>query len=452
MSTTVTEEILPLPISSEGPQKAQDIELSSCNDQQIERLGAVPAEEPNQIDRNTLFKLLSCGFCFFFAGTNDGAIGPLVPYMLRTYHISTGSIAIIYASTFSGWLLAGLTNSHLRNYLPFGMILLFGSFVQLLAHVLRPWTPPFGLFAASFCLNALGMAYQDSHANTYVSSVKDAHRWLGFIHAMYALGCLVGPFVATAVATSGKGERWLFFYAVEAGLGVANLVGVVVTFWDTLGFNSTAQEEGREGERGEIGKNKEAVREIKETFKLPGLWMLSLFYFSFLGAGITAGGWIVEYLVTIRNGELSKVGYVPSGLWGGVFLGRLLLAEPTYRFGERRMLLLYCVLMLGLQLVFWLVPNIVANATAISVLGFFYGPLFATGISVASKLFPKRVQATALGFIFVLAQSGGAFFPALTGVIASRAGVQVMQPIVVALIVTAGVSWALVPKVPRRDE
>ena len=78
----------------------------------------------------------------------------------------------------------------------------------------------------------------------------------------------------------------------------------------------------------------------------------------------------------VRHGKLSQVGYTPAGLYGRVFLGRLLLAEPTHRFGERRMILLYSVVILGLQLIFWLVPNIIASATALSMRGFFFGPLF----------------------------------------------------------------------------
>lgn len=73
-------------------------------------------------------------------------------------------------------------------------------------------------------------------------------------------------------------------------------------------------------------------------------------------------------------------------------------------------------------------------------------------MSIGSRLFEKRIQPTALGFVFVLAQAGGALFPALTGVIASQAGVKIMQPILVGLIVAMGIAWALVPKVPKRDD
>jgi fucose permease len=87
---------------------------------------------------------------------------------------------------------------------------------------------------------------------------------------------------------------------------------------------------------------------------------------------------MVEYLVTVRKGQLSKVGSASSGFYGGLALGRLLLAEATYRLGERQMLLLYSVLCLGLQLVFWKVTNIIADAVAASCMGFLLGPYFAT--------------------------------------------------------------------------
>jgi fucose permease len=265
--------------------------------------------------------------------------------------------------------------------------------LQLAAHLLRFWDPPFGLFVVTFFIQALGMAYQDSHSNTFVASINGAHRWLGFIHAMYALGGLVSPFVATAIASKEQ-ERWHIFYLFLVGVGTVNTIAVLATFRDSLKFHASAsQTEGEES----TSRSKNANKDIIDTLKSPPVYLLSIFYFFMLGVSITAGGWVVEYLVSARNGKLPDVGYVSAGLWGGVFLGRVLLAEPTHRFGERRMMMGYCVIVLVLQLVFWLVPNIISSAVTISFLGFFSGPMFATGMSIGSKLFPKRLQSTALG-------------------------------------------------------
>jgi hypothetical protein len=49
-------------------------------------------------------------------------------------------------------------------------------------------------------------------------------------------------------------------------------------------------------------------------------------------------------------------------------------------------------------------------------------------------------------FVFVLGQIGGSVFPALTGIIAGKVGVQVLQPMLVGLLGAAGVSWLILPK------
>jgi hypothetical protein len=49
-----------------------------------------------------------------------------------------------------------------------------------------------------------------------------------------------------------------------------------------------------------------------------------------------------------------------------------------------------------LTLLFASVPSIIVGAVTISLLGFFIGPFFATGISVASKLFPEHVKSSAI--------------------------------------------------------
>jgi fucose permease len=87
----------------------------------------------------------------------------------------------------------------------------------------------------------------------------------------------------------------------------------------------------------------------------------------------------VEYLHVARGGDLSKVGYLSSAFYGGIALGRFVLAEPTFRFGEKRMLLLYTILTLAVQIVFWRVPNMVVDAVMISFIGFLLGPCMVTG-------------------------------------------------------------------------
>ncbi|KAI1076268.1 MFS general substrate transporter [Whalleya microplaca] len=436
--------------------EAQSFPMTELHQPASKDTEASPIEPPPsgaivQSEASTpVLKLIVAGYSFFCAGVNDGTLGPLIPYIISSFGIGTGEIAIIYATTFAGWFLAAVTNPIFTAHLTLGQLLAIGAALQLIAHCLRPWSP-LPLFCITFLLQALGMAYQDSHSNTFVSGLRNVpHRWLSFIHACYALGCFVGPLIATAIATSPNSmaiDGWKRVYLVLIGICVFNLGGVLVAFRDTL-WSKLHLGESSSGQK----RNRVAMKDMGRLLGMKTLWLLSLFYFFYLGAAMTAGGWVVEFLTTVRGGNLASVGYVPTGFFGGMFAGRILLAEPTFRYGEQRMILIYCALCVILQLVFWLQPNIIGSAVALSFIGFFAGPFFATGMSVASKSFSRESQTAALGFIFVSAQAGGAIFPSITGLIATHAGVAVLQPIVLALFIASGLSWWLIPKIQNHSE
>jgi fucose permease len=49
------------------------------------------------------------------------------------------------------------------------------------------------------------------------------------------------------------------------------------------------------------------------------------------------------------------------------------------------MLLLYSILCLGLQVVFWRIKNVIADAVAVSCMGFLLAPFFATVSSLTRR-------------------------------------------------------------------
>jgi fucose permease len=95
------------------------------------------AETP--LTRLVALKLASAAFAFFVAGTNDGSLGALTPYMLIHYNIGTGSIAILYATAFSGWVVAAFLSGIVRAQSGPGGVLVLGAVLQVCAQGLRVW-------------------------------------------------------------------------------------------------------------------------------------------------------------------------------------------------------------------------------------------------------------------------------------------------------------------------
>lgn len=125
---------------------------------------------------------------------------------------------------------------------------------------------------------------------------------------------------------------------------------------------------------------------------------------------------------------------------------------------------------MGLQLIFWLVPQFYVSVVAASLQGFFLGPMFPVAVVVATKILPRHLHVSSIGFaaafggyinlvsttfadvLMLYARSGGALFPYAVGAIAQAKGVQVLQPIALALLAVIFLLWLCLPKMNRKKE
>jgi len=134
----------------------------------------------------------------------------------------------------------------------------------------------------------------------------------------------------------------------------------------------------------------------------------------------------------------------------GIMVGRVGLLWVNEKIGERRVVYLYTLLAIGLELVIWLVPNVIGNAVAVSLVGLLLGPFYPIAMNVTAKIVPKWILTGSIGWIASFGQAGSAVFPFITGVLAQKRGVKVLQPILLGMLASLIVVWSLVPKGPKR--
>jgi len=113
---------------------------------------------------------------------------------------------------------------------------------------------------------------------------------------------------------------------------------------------------------------------------------------------------------------------------------------------------IYLPLTFGLQLVFWLVPQFYVSAVAVSLQGFFLGPLFPAAVVAATKLLPRHLHVGAIGFAAAFGGSGAAILPFAVGAIAQARGVQVLQPIILALLGVILGLWLCLPGMHKKQD
>lgn len=251
--------------------------------------GEAPAHavDATSLPTSVKLKIISTYVCFLLAGLNDGSLGALIPYIRAHYSLGSDLVAQVYIPTFFGWLTAAFANVHLHAVLGTGGSLVAGGALIAGSALIRVFMPVYGAFAFAFYLGALGMAIQDAQANTFIAGLAAQHRWLGFLHAMYGLGMLISPLAATTLAT--ESPHWNYFYWIIMGFGIFSSILALVAFKDnTLKKVITSRRTGAGSGSEELGKR--PMRNLLGALKLKAMWIVSLFYFCYLGAILTIGG------------------------------------------------------------------------------------------------------------------------------------------------------------------
>jgi FHS family Na+ dependent glucose MFS transporter 1 len=164
---------------------------------------------------------------------------------------------------------------------------------------------------------------------------------------------------------------------------------------------------------------------------VPLVVLLMLFFFLYVGAEVSFGGWIFTYAQA--QGLVGKVeaAFLTSGFWGAYTLGRLFSIPIAQRFRPRTVLLvdlLGCVVSVAVMLI-WRDSRLAVWAGAIGT-GLFMASIFPTGLLLAGRRMTITGFSTSL--FFVGSSAGGMVVPFLIGQFFERLGPPVTMGIILA--------------------
>ncbi|KAI9438606.1 MFS general substrate transporter [Lactarius indigo] len=408
--------------------KTEDIELSEVKARTPpqEHKESVPGgqvvSEPNKsAEQRAKIQFFSLCWTLFLIGWSDSSTGPLLPRIQSVYDVGFAVVSVIFIANCIGFVAGSTLNIFLNDKLGFGKTIVLGSVAQMVAFSIQASAPPFPLFAIAYAINGFGASFEDAQANGFVANYKDnAAAKMGILHAAYGVGALAAPLVATQFSQL---HRWLKTQD-ECLAQIGQL---------------TEEKEGADGSK------------YKEMFKLKALHLLALFILVYVGVEVTIGGWIVTYVIQVRHGGPSS-GYISTGFFGGLTVGRVALLWVNKKIGERMAIFVYALLTIGLELVVWLVPSLIGGAVAVSLVGVLLGPIYPIVMNEAGRILPRWLLTGCIGWIAGFGQTGSAVLPFMTGAIASRTGIKSLHPLLVSMMGLLVALWACVPKGHQRQD
>ncbi|KAB5596086.1 MFS general substrate transporter [Ceratobasidium theobromae] len=451
-------------ISLHHDSPGESIEMTVLNQSQN---GETQSELPKSIAgveddpaavRREMIAMASVCWTQFMAGWNDGTLGPLIPTIQQHFNIGFITVSMLFVSACAGYVTGAVAVIHLTDKFGFGRVLIAGSLCQIVAYTILSAAPPFPVMCATLVINGIGMSFQNAQTGGMVVSLtRNPGTKMGLLHAGYGAGACVSPLISTQFTQI---PRWSFYFLASLGLAISNTIFQSLVF----GFRTLPEILASFGIP-EVVHTADATRTSKyrQILSLRIIYVLAFFALLYVGTEVTIGGWIVTFLIENRGGGTSA-GYVSSGFFAGLMLGRLVLIWVNQKIGERRAVYLYSCIIIGLEFVIWFTPSLILNAVAVSFVGLLLVFKFKLGCgfwcpqamiqSVLSDSHETdwRLLTGAISLIASSGMSGSAIFPFITGVMAQKRGVQVLQPLIVGLLGMIVITWALIPRIGKKGD
>ncbi len=336
-------------------------------------------------------------YCFFISGICSISSGVVVSLLQEQYGFDYGMTGTLLSMMNIGNLIAGFATGILPGKI--GMkktvaLLTVGYLVGYGSMAISGWIT---LLMAAFFL--VGMA-KGSTINTCTILIGDNSenrtKGMNLMHACYALGALLCPFIISAAGAAGGKTPML-------ALGV-----IGSTLW--LTFCMTSMD----------GKTKEKVKGTDWSFlKSPKFWLLTGLVFCQNAAETSVSGWMVTYFKGsgILTGVLST--YTVTVMWMATLILRMIYAFVIpIRHAENAMIKMG----IGCTVFYFLMMQAKGPWMAIILLFAFAASMAGmnpTAVACAGRM----TSVTSMGVMLPAASSGAILMPWIIGIVAEHAGI-----------------------------
>ncbi|KAI1760325.1 MFS general substrate transporter [Hypoxylon sp. FL1150] len=388
-------------------------------------------------------------YSFIVLGMMVSTLGVMVPQFETYYGLSDLQVSFVFLVWPVGYVAAAYLNDviHVR----FGQrgIAVVGPLFHILLTVVASLHPPFPVLLVALALGSLGTGILDGSYCAWAGGMENANVVQGFLHGSYSTGAALGPFLAGTMLSVGH-TPWYAWYYVLFGASVLEAIMLVLVFRHE---DATKYCQAHKQPQLQLQPTPSQEAEPSPPGPTPTIfnhrvtYICALYFLACVGTENAVSGWIVVFMTRVNRASPYLASLSSSGFWIGQAAGRLALGPVTQRFGVRPATVAYLAAALTFEALFAAVrgaPGV--STTLVALLGFCLGPLFPSGVYVATRLLPRELHVGAISFAVLIGQVGGALLPFALGALADTLGIQVFQAVVFALLVVTLLVWLAFPR------
>ncbi|KAF3014045.1 hypothetical protein E8E14_011430 [Neopestalotiopsis sp. 37M] len=387
-----------------------------------------------------MLRIAAAMFAFMVMGTIQSVPGVLIPHLESYYGLSDTYVSIIFLISPVGYFLAAYMSSFIHLRLGQLGIAVIGPACQLIYAVGLCFHPPYSIVLLLSLIEAAGTGLLDGSWCAWAGAMPNGNTVQGFLHGSYSIGASLGPLIAGTMISVGKTPWWYWFYVLTAFC-------IVMLASSAYAFRS---QDGKKYRAEKHDCNDSTTPHDKQDrfamFKYSATWICAAYFLAYVGIESSITGWIVVYMLRARNAS----GYLASmcsALFNiGMAVGRLALGIVTDKLGVRLAVVIYLSTTIVLQALFAMIELPTISAVLVTLVGFFLGPMFPSGVVLITRLLPPHLHVATVSFVASTGQIGGALLPFALGAIADRVGIGAFQYIILAQLIATLLIWLCFPR------
>jgi fucose permease len=350
---------------------------------------------------------------FVTLGLPAGALGVAWPHMRASLDAPLAGLGLLLAAHTAAYFVASASTGPLGTRLGTPVLLVGGCGLAAIGSLGLSLASTWWMVPAVSLLLGGGSGLIDAAANAH-TSLNRGVRFMGWLHASWALGATLGP--AVVVISLGATGSWRASFAAMAVVFLA--IGLIVASRRRDWVNRS----------GAVDRRLPATRPVPADYRRALALLIGLL---FVAAGLeaTAGDWSYTQLTAGRSlsGGLASLG--ASLFWAGLAGGRVALGLLGNRAAPVRLLDISIGVATLAALTYWLAPPLVSALIALPILGAAVSVIFPVLLSITPTRVGAAMTSHAVGYELAAGTLGGGGLPALTGLVLQSAGLRSLGPL-----------------------
>jgi MFS transporter, FHS family, Na+ dependent glucose transporter 1 len=362
--------------------------------------------------RSRLVKTVIYYAGFVALGLTAASLGPTLTGLAENTRSTLGQVSILFTARSLGYLLGSVLAGRVYDRLPGHRLMAIGLVALGITLASAPIVPV--LWALTGLLLVMGLAEGlfDVGGNTLLVWVhgEAVGPFMNALHFFFGLGAFIAPIIIGQVVLVTGGIK--LAYWILAVLAITPAIALLA-------------------QPSPASPHSDSVS-MKGPVQTSLVAMLMVFFFLYVGAEVSFGGWIYTYAEAQNLAVGAQAAYLTSAFWGSFTVGRLFSIPIARRFRPRVVLLvdlIGCIVSVSVMLA-WPTSAWIGWVGAIGT-GLFMASIFPTAILLAERRMALTGYITSL--FFLGASTGAMLVPFLIGQFFERLG----PPVTLGFILTA---------------